>query len=236
MKIFIDAGHNFSGCDTGAIGNGLREQDITFIIANKLKTLLENNGYEVKMSRNNLQDNIGETTSESLKLRCNMSNEWGSHLFVSIHCNAGGGKGTETLVYSRNGKASDYAQRTQRAIVNNLNMVDRGIKVRPSLYVLQNTNAPAILVELGFIDCEKDAEKLVNKTNDFACALYEGIIGQKFEKHNIAELTEINDIVWELFSRGIISDKDLWLKKLKTDQNSYWLSRKCVHYIRGKED
>ena len=29
MKICIDAGHNHSGWDTGASGNGLREQDIT---------------------------------------------------------------------------------------------------------------------------------------------------------------------------------------------------------------
>ena len=29
MKIFIDSGHTFSGCDTGATANGLKEQDIT---------------------------------------------------------------------------------------------------------------------------------------------------------------------------------------------------------------
>lgn len=37
MRICIDAGHNYSGFDTGALGNGLREQDITFKIADKLK-------------------------------------------------------------------------------------------------------------------------------------------------------------------------------------------------------
>lgn len=47
------------------------------------------------------------------------------------------------------------------------------------------------------------------------------------------ELTTINDIVWELANRGIITDKDLWLKKLEKDKNAYWLARKCVNYIRG---
>lgn len=47
------------------------------------------------------------------------------------------------------------------------------------------------------------------------------------------ELTTVNDIVWELSARGIISDKDLWLKKLEEDENAYWLARKCVNYIRG---
>ena len=49
------------------------------------------------------------------------------------------------------------------------------------------------------------------------------------------ELTTVNDIVWELSARGIISDKSLWLEKLKKDQNAYWLARKCVNYIRGIE-
>lgn len=49
------------------------------------------------------------------------------------------------------------------------------------------------------------------------------------------ELTSVNDIVWELSERGIISDKELWLKKLKSDEDAYWLGRKCVNYIREKE-
>lgn len=48
------------------------------------------------------------------------------------------------------------------------------------------------------------------------------------------ELTSVNDIVWELAHRGIITDKQLWLKKLETDSNSYWLARKTVKYIREK--
>jgi N-acetylmuramoyl-L-alanine amidase CwlA len=48
------------------------------------------------------------------------------------------------------------------------------------------------------------------------------------------ELTSINDIVWELASRGIISDKDLWLDKLEKDSNSYWLARKMVEYLQNK--
>ena len=58
MKIFIDAGHNYSGSDTGATGNGRREQDITPLIAIKLKEFLNHNGIEVKMSRNAVTDNV----------------------------------------------------------------------------------------------------------------------------------------------------------------------------------
>lgn len=50
---------------------------------------------------------------------------------------------------------------------------------------------------------------------------------------DVNELESVKDIVWELAERGIITDKDLWLKKLKDDKNAYWLARKCANYIRG---
>lgn len=48
------------------------------------------------------------------------------------------------------------------------------------------------------------------------------------------ELTSVNDIVWELAHRGIISNKDLWLEKLMEDSNAYWLARKMVNFLRSK--
>lgn len=59
--------------------------------------------------------------------------------------------------------------------------------------------------------------------------------GKNFEKGDFMteELTSVNDIVWELSHRNIITDKALWLKKLEEDTDSYWLARKCLNYIRG---
>lgn len=58
---------------------------------------------------------------------------------------------------------------------------------------------------------------------------------KKVKGFMIEELESVNDVVWELASRGIITDKELWLKKLEEDENSYWLARKCVNYIRENE-
>lgn len=55
------------------------------------------------------------------------------------------------------------------------------------------------------------------------------------KKKMVAELTTVNDIVWELSHRGIITDKALWLNKLEKDKNAYWLARKCCNYIRQQE-
>ena len=57
----------------------------------------------------------------------------------------------------------------------------------------------------------------------------------KIPKRTAPELESINDIVWELEHRGILTQKDYWLQKLKNDTNSYWMARKCCDYIRRAE-
>ena len=57
----------------------------------------------------------------------------------------------------------------------------------------------------------------------------------KIPRRTAPELESINDIVWELEHRGILTQKDYWLQKLKNDTNSYWLARKCCDYIRRAE-
>ena len=66
------------------------------------------------------------------------------------------------------------------------------------------------------------------------CVNYIRRIG-KIPSRTAPELESINDIVWELEHRGILTQKDYWLKKLKNDTNSYWLARKCCDYIRRAE-
>ena len=228
MKIFIDAGHNYSGSDTGAMGNGLKEQEITFPIALKLKKLLINAGHDVKMSRNKVTDNVGKTLSESINKRAEMSNSWGAEFFISIHANSGGGKGVETLIYAKGNKAEETAKRIGKSVAKKLDLANRGVKVRPDLGVLRLTNAPAVLVETAFIDNVADAQKLAYKQGDFAEAIFEGITGKK-PKSN--DLTEIADIINELYKREIITDKALWSEKLKEDKNAYWLAQKTVKYL-----
>ena len=102
MKICIDAGHNFSSYDTGATGNGLREQDVTFGIASKLKQMLEEAGVEVIMTRTYLSQNLGLNSDDSLAKRCRIANENECDLFISIHCNSHinvSANGTEVLVW-----------------------------------------------------------------------------------------------------------------------------------------
>ncbi|MBR5236176.1 MAG: N-acetylmuramoyl-L-alanine amidase [Clostridia bacterium] len=184
MKIFIDAGHNHAGCDLGAVGNGLCEQDVTFQIAAALGPQLVARGHQVKMSRNEQADSIGQTESDSLYKRVQMANDWDAELFISIHCNAFDRKarGTETLVYSKKSAAYPVAEKVQTAVVKRLGTADRGVKERPDLVVLRQTNAPALLIETAFIDNKDDAALLKNNQKIFAEAIFSGICGESLKE------------------------------------------------------
>ncbi len=157
IKVMLDPGHNYSGADTGAQGNGLREQDVTFLVAEKLAAFLRDMGLEVRMTRNRLQENVGNgTLSGSLTARAEMANEWKADIFVSVHCNSGGGTGVETYCYRKSGEAGKLAQDIQTELVDATGLRDRGVKTK-NLAVLRKTVMPAVLAEIGFIDSAVDS-------------------------------------------------------------------------------
>jgi N-acetylmuramoyl-L-alanine amidase len=161
-KICLDAGHNNSGADTGAQGNGLREELLTLDICQRLKSLLQFNGIEVVMTREgDFVNGAHGTVNESLKTRCYIANKNQVNLFVSVHINAGGGTGQEIFICGRGGQAERAANILLPYLVLAGGWPNRGVKVAGQ-YVLENTNMPAILTENGFIDTVADAAKLAD--------------------------------------------------------------------------
>lgn len=178
MIICVDAGHNYSGGDTGAVSFGEIEQVFTFKIADKLKKLLEEIGIKVVMTRSTITTNLGRTVLESVNKRVEIANNSLCDLFISIHCNAHNSiksNGTETLIYGLGGEAEKLAKCVNDSVVKKLGTTNRGIKVRTDLGVLKYTSAPAILVETAFITNEHDVNLLRNHQDDFAQAIFEGV-------------------------------------------------------------
>ena len=170
MRIFINAGHG--GNDPGACGNGLREADVALSIGRLVEKYLKAVGYDTKLFQ-----------YDGLQEICDAANDWCADLFASIHCNAGGGTGTETYYYKGSAKGETLAAYIQSQIVKSLPVVNRGLKTkiygsdgRPyDLYVLKYTDMPATLIELGFIDNANDAKLLRDRQDDFARAIARGI-------------------------------------------------------------
>lgn len=51
----------------------------------------------------------------------------------------------------------------------------------------------------------------------------------KKASERVPKLESVNDIVWELAHRGIITDKSLWLKIMEEDKDLYWLGYKAAN-------
>lgn len=180
IKIYIDQGHNPSAPNTGAEGNGLREQDITYEVGILLADLLRQNGnFEVRLSRPTPQTQLGNSNASSLRARVNDANSWGADYFVSIHTNAStqpSANGTEVLVYAQPSTSSNLAEDILREVTEITGLNSRGVKSRPGLYVLRKTRMPAVLVELGFISNPSDAQRMRDNPNLFARGIYQGIL------------------------------------------------------------
>jgi len=180
FKIYIDPGHGTF--DPGATAGGVAEFDINFAVATRLKNILKSWGCTIKMK------DVTDTQFKDASKICKDSNKWGADIFVSIHCNAGGGTGTETYT-ARN--YSDYeddlANLVQDAVVKTYGRANRGVK-RKDYDVLKNNNAWAILTELLFIDNDADRALLANenKQDKVARAIADAIDSFVYKNfHNI---------------------------------------------------
>ena len=181
IKIYIDQGHNPTGFNTGAEGNGFFEQDITYTVGRLLyERLAANPAFEPRLSRPTESTILGTSNNSSLRVRVEEANAFGADLFISIHTNAAenpAATGSEALVYSPGATA---ARAVAEQILNQLNLItglrNRGIVYRPGLYVLRKTAMPAVLVELGFITNPVDAELMAYSPGLFADGIYRGIL------------------------------------------------------------
>lgn len=180
IKIYIDQGHNPQNPNAGAEGNGLREQDIVYRIGTELAALLRANpNFEVRLSRPTASSQLGSSNSESLRLRVNDANSWGADYFISLHTNASSlpaASGVEAFAYSEPSAAFSLGEDILRELSRTTGLKNRGMKVRPGLYVLRKTAMPAVLVELGFITNAGDAALMNNSPQLFARGIYEGIL------------------------------------------------------------
>ena len=98
----------------------------------------------------------------SLANRCKASNNWGADMYISMHHNAGinlgSGGGIVAYSYKNGTKGAEYRDAIYSACIEAGGLV--GNRAEPiqayGFYVLKHTNAPAVLMEYGFMDSTTD--------------------------------------------------------------------------------
>ena len=191
QTVIIDAGHG--GEDSGAVGtNGVYEKDLNLDISLLIGEMLSERGYNVVYTRTEdkllykPEENIkGIRKISDLKNRCAIACENPNAIFVSIHMNSFGQSKYSGLqvYYSEDNEESQRLANTIQSKVKETVQGEnnRKIKKGKGLYLLENIENPAVLIECGFLtnpdECAKLSDKEYQKELSFAivCGIIEYI-------------------------------------------------------------
>ena len=151
------------GSDPGAVANNVKEKDLNLQLALACRDELARHGVEVKLSRT--KDENDPITEEIREC-----NAFAPDLAVDIHNNAGGGNGAEVFYHYKGGKSKTLAVNILDEIVA-LGQNSRGVKVKKNskgqdaFGFIRETVAPAVIVEVCFIDNATDLKFLATATD-----------------------------------------------------------------------
>ncbi len=168
--VVLDAGHG--GANPGAVYNGRQEKDDALALTLAIGDILENSGVDVYYTRT-------ADIYESPYQKAMEANQVGADYFVSIHRNSSPYPnqytGIESLVYNRYGEAARLASNIN-AELEQLGFENQGVNERQNLVVLNRTEMPAVLVEVGFINTDADNAMFDELFGEIARAIADGIL------------------------------------------------------------
>ncbi|MDV5891729.1 N-acetylmuramoyl-L-alanine amidase [Clostridioides difficile] len=210
MKIAIVPGHTLSGKGTGATGyidEGKENRILTDLIVKWLKQ----GGATVYTGKVDKSNNY-------LAEQCQIANRQNVDVAIQIHFNADhttlNKMGTETIYKTNNGKV--YADRVNTKLATVFK--NRGAKsdVR-GLYWLSHTKAPAILIEVCFVDSKADTDYYIRHKDIVAKLIAEGVLNKNINnegvkqmyKHTIVYDGEVDKILANVLSWGYSPSKVL---------------------------
>ena len=167
--IMLDAGHG--GYDNGATYMERREKDDNLALTMALGEILKNAGYNVLYTR---ESDVYQTPLRKAQI----ANESGADFFISLHRNAASYpnqyNGVQTLIFNPGGVKQEMAENINDEL-EELGFRNIDVSIRPDLAVLRRTRMPALLVEAGFIDSDKDNAIFSNQLQQVAQAIADGI-------------------------------------------------------------
>lgn len=183
--IVVDPGHG--GVDTGAARGSLFEKDITLAIGKRLAQDLSQGGAAVILLRENgkdlagddFQGRIRDRKRRDMNTRVRRANEAKADLLISIHTNAEVGSsssGAQTFYQPGDEKSKLIASSIQKELGRVLGNTKRKA-VGGKYFVLEKTNMPAVIVEVGFISNPGEARLLTDEVyqSKVAYAIFSGI-------------------------------------------------------------
>ena len=168
-KILLDLCHRDSPRDNGCSYGQYNEREIANKITLQVKQLLEADGIDVDLTRNE-----GETISIAERIKLANSSDY--DYFISIHINSSEteNQGTGVEAFACNGWS--ISNSIIKELQNEFGYVNRGIY--ESQFYNKRIDDRSTLLEIGFLNNEYDRNNLVNHQEQYAAAIARGIINQ----------------------------------------------------------
>ena len=167
-KILLDLPHQDTAQDNGASYGGVTERELAESISLKVKTILEQNGVEVILVREQGQ-------SMSLGDRIYKANSMGKYdYFISLHINSCARENTGTGVEGYSCGAWTLTNKILKGLSNEFGYLNRGLYYSP--YYNSQIKQNNTLIELGFINNEYDRGNLMNRQDDYARIISDAIL------------------------------------------------------------
>lgn len=152
--VVLDAGHG--GKDVGTNSGKIYEKDINLNVTRLIQEMLEEQGVNVVMTRD-------KDTFLKLQERVDLVNEEDADLFVSIHCNSyeddASIKGMDCYYPEGSELGEEYAKYIMEVVETCKDIKSRGYR-EETYYVTEHSEAPAVLIELGFMTNASECKKL----------------------------------------------------------------------------
>ena len=170
--IALDPGHG--GEDTGMSSGEAVEKEIDLKICSKLKIMLESQGYQVVLTRE-------DDSRLSKEERVSAANESGADLLVSVHSNYsendGSLSGAVSCYQEGDRKSRTLAENIQAQLIEETGAADGGY-LAGDYTILNDTEMPAVLIQPGYLSNADEAASLADDSyqNDTAKGIAYGII------------------------------------------------------------
>ncbi len=167
--IVIDAGHG--GKDGGASGKttGVSESQINLDYAFELKSICEDLGFKVVMTRkdeNGLYSPFASNKKRSeMEKRSQIISQSGGDVLLSVHMNSfplSSTRGAQVFYGVGNAEGKILAESIQQSLYQNIEFA-KAVAKEGDYYVLNCTSMPGALIEFGFLSNAAEEKLLVQK-------------------------------------------------------------------------
>ena len=168
-KILLDLAHHDTIRDEGCSFGEYNEREISENITLKVKEILESKGITIELTR-------GKDDVISIADRIALANSNDYDYYISIHVNSSESENKGTGIEAFSNNCWSLSNSVLKELENEFNYENRGIFL--SNFYNKRINTKSTILEIGFLNNERDRNYLINQQDRYAECIAKGIYEQ----------------------------------------------------------